>query len=155
MEWGTLITIVVAVYLVWYGLNFLLDLFIGGKPKIQPEQGVQYNLNDLMAEEEQARVVHEKDYEEPAVMVYPAAVAPSPDVPNSGGSPQSTAAPDPTPASDTQEQPISTLLEDWASWQDQEEKVIEISIQGQPIPVIDFIQSFKNEAKYQAASIFS
>jgi len=161
MEWGIFITVIVAIYLVWYGFNFLFDLFIAGKPKTEATGGIHYKMSDLMAEEEKAQVVSQADYEPRTVEVHktdaPTPKAPdASDIPAANGSGQSTAlplaaAPPPVPTEPAREKQPET--NDWAAHLDQEEEIIEIPVQGQPIPVMDFIQSLKNEAKNEAQSI--
>jgi len=157
MEWGTLVTTVLAIYIVWYGINFLFDLFIGGKPKIQTDQGVQYNLSDLMGEEEQAQEVSTADFENKTVSIStPAPVAPTSDLPNiSGSNPVAASEPANIPAPVLPEENIINSSDDWASSLDQEEVIIDIPVQAQPVIVPDYLLSFKDDAKNKAASVFS
>jgi len=157
MEWGTFLTVIFALYLVWYGFNFLIDIMATGKPGIQTEQAVQYNVHDFLKEEELAQEVKLSEYDKPVAVINPNVENPTPEAPNSGGITQHITAPVSTPAPTTkaQEYPMSDPLDDWASAIDQEEEIINIPVQGQPIPVMDFIQSFKDDAKSKAAQIFS
>lgn len=161
MEWGTFTTVIFALYLVWYGFNFLIDLIGGASRQAQTEQNIQYNVSDFLVEEEPAQQVNINDYTEPVVNISPAAEATTPDVPNSGGAAQheamsiSASIPTATITPVTVDHPITNPLDDWASVIDQEEESIEIPVQGTPIPVMDYIQSFKNQAKSQAAQVFS
>jgi hypothetical protein len=160
MEWGTFLTVIFALYLAWYGLNFLIDLLNAGKSKIQTEQAVHYNVQDFLRDEEPAQEVNWRDFDDTVVPVLtPVTEKATPEEPTSGGTaPQVTApapvsTPEPTPAA--QNAPISNPADDWASDIDKEEEIIRIPVQGQPIPVADFIQSFKDNAKSKAAIVFS
>lgn len=157
MEWGTLVTAIVAIYIVWYGINFLFDLFVAGKPIIQPDQGVQYNLSDLIGEEEQAQEVSAADFENKTVSISAlTSEAPTSDLPNNGGTtPVAALKSAIIPTSAVEEEFINNSSDDWASVLDQEEEIIDIPVQGQPVSVTDFLLSFKDEAKNKAASVFS
>ncbi|QNF31346.1 hypothetical protein HUW51_00900 (plasmid) [Adhaeribacter swui] len=162
MEWGTFLTVVAAVYLLYYGLISISDLLSGSKPKTSPELGTQYDISDLVGLEEPAKIIDEKDYQEPLAAVVPVAKAPVP-VPepvNAGGHSPETPGDSPPPQPAYQE-PVPAP--DWAAELDEEiilaetnqETIISIPVQGQPLSVTEFLQSFRSDAKSQAASIFS
>ena len=138
MEWGNFITVMIAIYLAWYGFNFLFDLFVAGKPPVAAASGIHYRVSDLMAEEEKAQLVHKADYEEKAVDVHQT----EPPVP-----PPPAAAAEPAPQAEA---------DDWASVIDQEEPAadrIAIPVQGQAVSVTAYLQSLRDQAKLEAQSI--
>ncbi|PSR51930.1 hypothetical protein AHMF7605_28900 [Adhaeribacter arboris] len=151
MEWGNFLIAIVAVYLAYYGLNFLFDLLIAGGPKLPTGPATQYNVRDLMDEEEPAQVVEAKDYEDKLVDIRPISFPPiSSD--NSAGDGSGSSISDarvPEPVT------VETMdySNDWASEIDQEETNIEIPIQGQALSVSDFLKSLKDEAKLETATI--
>jgi hypothetical protein len=162
MEWGTFIPVIIAVYLAWFGLNFLYDLFIGGKAKVQTESGITYNMSDLMAEEEKPQVISQKDFEHKTVEVHktdtplPAAPVAS-DADSSGQNlalPLAPKAPDPVaPEAPMPEDDWAGDLEREAEPEKKPEEKIDMLVQGQPVPVNDFIQSLKDQAKAETSAI--
>lgn len=161
MEWGTFLQAIVALYLVYYGLNFLYDMFInGGKAKTVQSNAIQYSLGDVMGEEEQAHVVNEKDFDEPLVEIIPTAID---EAEPSQESVQYWA------NEDSQEEEAEEELlyyqedEEEPYTEDEEEEeplpvreeAIEIPVQGQPISVMDALKLFKMEAQQQAQVVFS
>jgi len=150
MEWGTFITVIAAIYLAWFGFNFLFDLFIGGKPKVQTQDGVHYNIGDLMSEEDAPVQIREEDYKESPVAIHKT---------------EDTAAPVDAAGSGHQVENISVEAlppvavdntPDWADNIDQDEQMeekIEIPVQGQPVSVMDYINILKAEAKTESTTI--
>ncbi|QMU26570.1 hypothetical protein [Adhaeribacter radiodurans] len=151
MEWGNFLIAIVAVYLAYYGLNFLFDLLIAGGPKLPTAPATQYNVRDLMDEEEPAQVVEAKDYEDKLVDIRPISFAPisSDNSANDGTGSSISDARIPEPVT---VEPVD-FSNDWASEIDQEETIIEIPIQGQALSVSDFLKSLKDEAKLETATI--
>ncbi|KAA5539137.1 hypothetical protein [Adhaeribacter rhizoryzae] len=158
MEWGNFITVIIAIYLAWYGFNFLFDLFVAGRPKIAATAGIHYKVSDLMAEEEKAQLVHKADYEEKPVEVHQT----EPPVPSSSVATNASAADNAgqnseilaTPAVAEPAPPAEA--EDWASVIDQEEPAadrIEIPVQGQAVSVTAYLQSLRDQARLEAQSI--
>ncbi|WP_181308828.1 hypothetical protein [Rufibacter sp. XAAS-G3-1] len=70
MEWGTFFTVVVTLYLVYYGFVFLLDLLTKGRPVRLSGEGIEYNMSNLLDEEEVSQVLGSKAFEEPTVTAY-------------------------------------------------------------------------------------
>lgn len=155
MEWGTFIPVIVALYLAWFGFNFLFDLFIGGKPRVQTEDGVQYNISDLMGEEESAQPVSESDYEPKPVAVYKTEAPTPPVAPDATDGPIAAEHELDTPAASNEPVPqMPGEDDDWDSpiHEDLEDK-LNLPVQGQPIQIADFIQSLRDKAKLESASI--
>lgn len=164
MEWGTFITVIIAVYLVYYGFVFLFDLLGGSKSKAPNQAPVHYNISDLVSSEEPAQIIEEKDYQEPLAAVIPVAAAPAAnDAPATGG--VTLVQSDKLPVTDFQDQqpPLETAEPDWVVAMEErlenerleKEQIINIPVQGQPVSVTEFLQSFKTDAANKAASIFS
>ncbi len=164
MEWGTFFTVVAAVYLLYYGLISIYDLLSGSKTKPSAELGTQYDISDLVGLEEPAKTIEEKDYQEPLAAVVPVAKAPAAvaDDVNTGGYTPGMPNNFPLPDSAYQDLLIDNSAPDWAAALEEEapvetttESFITIPVQGQPLSVTDFLQSFRADAKNQAASIFN
>ena len=148
MEWGNFITVIAAIYLAWFGFNFLFDLFIGGKPKVQTEEGVLYNIGDLMGEEETPVQIHEDDYKEAPVAIHKTEDAPAA-TEGSGRQVENNPVEELTPVA-VDDTP------DWADNIDQDEHMedkIDIPVQGQPVSVMDYINILKAEAKAESTTI--
>lgn len=154
MEWGTFITVIIAVYLVWFGLNFLYDLFIGGKPKLETSDGIHYNMSDLMAEEEKPQAVSQNDFEHKSVEVHKTAAPAAPVSSDGDSSGQSFALPlAPKAPAPIAPEPLMSE-DDWAGdLEEESEEKIDIPVQGQPMPVSAFIQSLKDQAKAETSAI--
>jgi len=150
MEWGNFLIVIVAIYVAWYGLNFLYDLFIGSGPKPQIEASTHYNIRDLAANEEPATIINEADYEEKMVDVRPTPIVPISSDTSTGDGPAQNLSDFHLPALGPTAVEYPT---DWASEIDQEEQIIEIPVQGQPLSVSDFLKTLKDEAKTETATI--
>jgi len=162
MEWGTFLTVVAAVYLLYYGLISIYDLLSGSKTKASSELGTQYDISDLVGLEEPAKTIEEKDYQEPLAAVVPVAKAPAPDATDTGGYTPEIPGNLSLPDSTYQESLANTSAPDWAAELEEEpvlettqEEIISIPVQGQPLSVTEFLQCFRADAKNQAASIFN
>lgn len=179
MEWGTFLTVVSALYLAYYGINFLYDMFVGGKPQVVSNAGIQYTVSELVDQQEQAQVISEKDFDDATVMVHhdpdpadspvpagPLTWNPGAEMPSSADAaaedlfPEIRQAPsdDPSvPGGDPAPDPASSMPEPFNQTQadeSEESEKIEMQVQGQPMTVSDFLKSFKIEAKSEAQSIF-
>ncbi len=146
MEWGAFTTVIIALYLAWYGFNFLFDLFVGGRPKIAADSSIHYDISELMGEENEPQVVNEADYEEKSVAVHPTQPAPQPK-----GS--SDILPSDSSGQTHKVEPMDDKVTDWADFPEEAKEVIGIPVQGQPVSVVDFIHALKQESKIEAQSI--
>ncbi|PRY09044.1 hypothetical protein CLV24_11995 [Pontibacter ummariensis] len=57
MAWSVFFGVVFTCYAIYYVLNMLFDLYRGRKQKKAPEQVVQYNLRELVEQEEKPKEV--------------------------------------------------------------------------------------------------
>ena len=70
MEWSTFFTVVITLYLVYYGFIFLVDLVTKGRPVKVAGEGIEYNMSNLLEEEEVSQFMNSKAFEEPTITVH-------------------------------------------------------------------------------------
>ena len=151
MEWGTFLTVIITLYLAYYGIVFLLDLVAKGKTPKVAGGGIEYNLNSLLEEEEVSQVLDVKAFVEPPVKTHntPAPAPPAPPAPPVA---------EPTPAATP---PVAEEANDDA-WDepkqpaDKEPEVkqesVKMAVMGEPMPPNNYLKMVREQAMKKALS---